>query len=129
MFSWRCNIHEMVSFGGFLGPFSTKYGSRLLQSRPDLVFHKTKTVSEQSERKIKCLCWNGTYPKLTVLVHFWAQFTKGKPKILPKTKIFPETTFLWLSYNTSPRSQINHRIVIKLVKIQPFFWPKMDFLR
>ena len=129
MFLWWCNIHEMVSFGGFLVPFSPKYGSRLQQSRPDLVFHKTKTVSEQSERKIKCLCGNGTYPKSTVLVHFWAQFTQEKPKILPKTKIFPETTFLWLSYNTSPKSQMSHRIVIKLVKIQPFFWPKMDFLR
>ena len=81
----------MAPFGGFLGPFSPKYGSSLLQFRPAVVSHKTKTVSEHSF-KIKCLSGNRTYPKLTNLVHFWAQFTPGKPKILPKTKVFPETT-------------------------------------
>ena len=25
MFSWRCSIHEMAPFGGFLGPFSPKW--------------------------------------------------------------------------------------------------------
>ena len=44
--------------------------------------------------KIKCLSGNETDSKLTVLVHFWAQFTPGKPNIFPKTKIFPETTSL-----------------------------------
>ena len=90
MFSWRCSIHEMAPFGGFLGPFSPKYGSSLLKFRPEVVSHKKKTVSEQSF-KIKCLCGNRTYPKLMDLVHFWAQFTSGKPKILPKNEVFPET--------------------------------------
>ena len=71
MFSWQCSIHEMAPFGGFLGPFSPKYGSSLLKFRPEVFFHKTKTVSEKSF-KIKCLCGNRTYPKLTDLVHFWA---------------------------------------------------------
>ena len=73
------------------------------------------TVYKQSF-KIKCLSRNWTYPKLKVLVHFWAQFTPGKPKILPKTRIFTETTSLWLSNNTSTRCQINHWILIKLIK-------------
>ena len=77
--------------------------------------HNTKTVSEQFF-KIKCLRGNGTYPKLTVLIHFWVQFNPRKSKILPNTKIFPEITSLWLSNNRSPRSQINHRILIKLIK-------------
>ena len=93
MSSWRYSIHEMAPFRGFLGPFSPKYGSSLLKFRPEVAFHKTKTVSEQSF-KIKCLSGNRTYPKLTVLVHFWAQFTPGKPKRLPKNKVFPETTSL-----------------------------------
>ena len=38
----------------------------------------------------------------------------------PKNQNFKETTCLWLSNNESPRSQINHRIVIKLIK-NPFF--------
>ena len=71
MFSWRCSIHEMAPFGGFLGPFSHKYGYSLLKFRPEVVSHKTKTVSEQSF-KIKCLCGNRTYPKSMDLVHFWA---------------------------------------------------------
>ena len=82
IFSWQCSIHEMASFGRFLGPFSLKYGSSLLKFRPEVVSHKTKTVSEQFF-KIKCLSGNRTYPKLTVLVHFWTQFP-GNPKYCPK---------------------------------------------
>ena len=92
MLLWRCSIHEMATFGRFLGPFSPKYGLSLLKFRPEVVSHKKHTVSEQSF-KIKCLSGNRTYPKLTVLIHFWAQFTPGKPNILPKNKIFPETTW------------------------------------
>ena len=83
----------MVPFGGFLGPFSPGYGSSLLKLRPEVASHKTKTVSEQSF-KIKFLSKKWTYPKLTVLVHFWAQFTPEKSKILPETKIFPESASL-----------------------------------
>ena len=95
MFLWRCSIHEMAPFvgGGVLSPFSPKYGSSLLKFLPEVVSHKTKTVAEQSF-KIKCLSGNRTYPELTVLVDFWAQFTPGKPKILPKNKVFPETASL-----------------------------------
>ena len=103
MFSWQCSIHEMAPFWGFLGPFSPKYGSNQLKFEVEVVYHKTKTVYEQCF-KIKCLSTtNGMYPKFTVLVHFWAQFTPGKQKILPKNKIFPETTFFRLSNDTSPR--------------------------
>ena len=83
----------MAPFGGFLGPFSPKYGSSLLKFRPEVVSHKKNTVYDQYF-KIKCLSGNGTHPKLTILVLLWAQFTPGKPKILPKNKIFPETASL-----------------------------------
>ena len=126
MFLWRCTIHEMAPFGRFLGLFSPKYGSSLLKFQSGVVSHKKKTVFEQSF-KIKCLSRNGTHPKLTVLVHFGAQFTPGKPKILPKNKIFPETTSLLLPTNTSTRSQINHRILIKLIKKNLFGGKKLTF--
>ena len=93
MFLWRRSIHEMAPFGEFLGPFSPKYGSSLLQFQPEVVFHKRKKIYEQSF-KVKCLSRNRTHPKLTILVHFWAQFTPGKPKILPQNKRFPETASL-----------------------------------
>ena len=72
---------------GFLGLFSHKCGSSLLKFRLEVVSHKTKGVFEHSF-KIKSLNGNGTYPQFTILVHLWAQFTHGKPKILPKTKSF-----------------------------------------
>ena len=112
MFLLWCSIHETTLL---LCPFSPKYGTSLLKFRPEVVSHKKMTVYKQSF-KIKCLSRNWTYPKLKVLVHFWAQFTPGKPKILPKTRIFPKTTSLWLSNNTSTRSQINRWILIKLIK-------------
>ena len=102
-------------FGGFLSPFSPKYGTTLLKFEPEVVSHKTKAVFKQ-HFKIKCLSRNRTYPKLKVLVHFWAQFIPGKPEILPEARIFPETTSLWLLNNTSTRFQINHRILMKLMK-------------
>ena len=102
-------------FGGLLNTFSPKYRTSLLKFRPEVVSHKKKTVSKQSF-KIMCLSGNDTYPKLKVLVRFWAQFTPEKPKLLPKTRIIPETTSLWLSNNAGTRSKINHRILIKLIK-------------
>ena len=127
MFSWWCSIHDTTLLWGFLSPFSPKYGTSLLNSRPVVVSNKTKTVSKQSF-KVKCLSRNGTYPKLKIWVHFWVQFIPGKPKILPKTRIFPETTSLWLLNNTSTRSQINHRILIKLIK-KIHFWGKYGFFK
>ena len=109
-------------FGGFLSPFSPKYDTSFLKFRSEVVTHKKKTVSKQSF-KFKCLSRNGTYPKLKVLVHFWTQFIPGKPKILSKTRIFPETASLRVLNNTSTRSQINHRILIKLFK-KIHFWYK-----
>ena len=102
-------------FGGFLGPFSPKYGWNFFKFGPGVVHQKIKTEYEQCF-KIKWLSKNGTYPKFTVLVHFWAQFTLRKCKILPKSKVFPETTSLGLSNDTSPKSQINRRILTKIIK-------------
>ena len=69
MFSWRCSIHQMALFGGFLGPFSPKYGSNLLKFGPEIVYYKKKTFYKQCF-KINCLSTNGAYLKFTVLVHF-----------------------------------------------------------
>ena len=99
-----------------LPPAPPKFDSSLLKFWPEVISYQTKTISKQSF-KIKCLSRNGTYPKLKVLVHFAVQF---KPEIMPKTKIFPETTSLWILNNTSTRSQINHRILIKLIKKNHF---------
>ena len=38
----------MGAFGGFMGPFSIKYGLGLLKFQPEVVFHNKKTTSEQS---------------------------------------------------------------------------------
>ena len=74
------------------------------------VFHKTKTVSEQSF-KIKCLSGIETYPKLIVLVHFWAQFPPQKNQTFFQ-KLHP---YDYQVIHTGPRSHINHRILIKLI--------------
>ena len=67
---------------------------------------------------------NGTCPKFTVLVHLWAQFTTGKHKILPKTKIFPQTASLGISNHTDPRSHVNLRILLQLILKKHFWGPK-----
>ena len=42
------------------------------------------------------------HPKFTILVHFGAQFTAGKPKIMLKTKFSARTTSLGISNNIKP---------------------------
>ena len=112
--SWRCSIHEMAHFGGFLSPFSPKSSSILLKFGPKVEYHKTVTLYEESLKLIS-LRGKGTYPKFTVLVHFGAQFTPRKKKILEETLIFPQTTSFGLSDDTSPKSHINHRFLIYLI--------------
>ena len=124
MFLWRCSSHEMGPFGGFLGPFFPKYGCNLLKFGPEVFHHNTKTECEQCFT-IRCLSTNGTYPKFTVFVNFWAQFTSRKMEILPKTKLFSETTSLGLSDEASCKSQVNRRILIKIITQNPFLGPKM----
>ena len=67
---------------------------------------------------------NGTHPKFTILVHFGAQFTTKKLKILLKTKISAKTTSLVISNNVNPKSHKNHIILVKLSK--KTFGPKFD---
>ena len=59
----------------------------------------------------------------TQSLQFWyilgVQFTARKPKILLKTKISAKTTSLGISNNISPRSQKDHRILVKLSKKTP----------
>ena len=70
-----------------LSPFSPKYETSLLKFCPNVVFNKTKTVSKQSF-KIKCLSGNETYPKLKVLIHFWANLPLKNPKYCQKPEFF-----------------------------------------
>ena len=100
-----------------LGPYSPKYCSILLKFS-----NKTKAVFEKS-LKILNFGSNGMHPKFTVLVHFGAQFTTRKPKKLLKTKIYAKTASLGIPNNVSPRSQKNHRILVKLSKKKTFFGP------
>ena len=67
---------------------------------------------------------NRMYPKLNLKVklkiNFRGQFiypcTPGKPKMLVKTKISPETKFSGLSNNINSKSQKNPRILVKLIQ-------------
>ena len=105
--------------GGALGPYSTKYCSILLKLWPELVSNKINAVWKIIQN-FAYFGSNGTHLKFTVLTNFAAQFTAGKPKVLPKTKIFAKSTYLEISNNVNSRSQKNHRILVKLNK--KIFW-------
>ena len=85
----------MAHFGGFWDHNFHKNGQIVLKYGPEVEHHKTKMAYEQSF-KIMSLRGNRTYPKVTVLAHFGAQFTPGKSKIMPKNKIFPKNATLGL---------------------------------
>ena len=83
-----------------------------LKLSPKLVFEIRKTLLQ---RYLKYLNGgNGTYPMFTALVPFWTQFTFGKPKILPKTKI-STTESLGISNNISDRSHKKRRTFVILI--------------
>ena len=56
------------------------------------------------------------------MFYFEAQFTTEKPKLLLKTKISAKTTSLGKSNSVRPRSQKNHRILVKLKKKKNISW-------
>ena len=89
--------------GGFLCSYSPKYCLILLKFPTEIVYNKLKIVFEKS-LKILHFGSNVTHPKVTVLVHFGAQFPTGKPKILLKTKISANTISLVTSNNVSTRN-------------------------
>ena len=68
---------------------------------------------------------NGRHPSFTVLSHFGTQFTTRKPKTLLKTKTYAKTTSLGKSNSVRPRSQKNHRILVKLNKKETIFGPNL----
>ena len=74
MFSWQCSIHEIVLFGGFLGPNSPKCCQILPKVLPELVFKETQTVFQEF--------WKGSNfyrnrrcPKFACLVQLWPPFS------------------------------------------------------
>ena len=124
MIWWWCSTQEMDHFGGFLGPFSPKYGWILVKVWPEVVYKKKKTEYGQSF-KIIFLRGNGTYPKFTVLVHFLDQFIPGKQKILPENKNFPRKCILRnIKLNQSQFPDKSHNSYKSYLE-KPFFGPKM----
>ena len=103
-----------------MGPYSPKHCSVLLKFWPDVAPIR-KTLFKKSFKTFNSSI-NGRHPKFTVLFLFGAQFTTGKPKILLKTKISAKTASLGKSNSVRPRSQKNHRILVKLNKKETIFW-------
>ena len=88
--------------GGVLGPFSPKYGPIFLKFWPEVISDKAK--QRHFMNNLLKFCWsrNKTYPKFTVLVHFWlSQIIPWKRKILLKVKTFQKTTSSGISKHKS----------------------------
>ena len=62
MFSWRCSIHEMAHFGGFLGPNSPKYDQILLKFLPEVELKDPKIAFEEPLKNFN-FYQNRDYPK------------------------------------------------------------------
>ena len=74
MFSWRCIIHEMGHFWGFLGPNSPKYCQIFSKFLPEVVFKETQTVFEEFWKNSN-FYRNGRHPNLLRLVPLWPPFS------------------------------------------------------
>ena len=103
---------------GFVGPYFPKYCLILLKLWPEVISNKKNIVFGKSF-KILNFGSNGMQLRFTVLVHFGAQFTDRKPKLLLKPKISAKNASLGII----PRSQKNYWILKKLSQ-KTFFGPK-----
>ena len=108
--------YGVVNFKVFLLIQHPWKGWKILLKWSEVAPNKTNTVFQKSFKLLN-FGSNGTHPKFTVLVHFGAQFTARKPKILLKTRISGKTTYrpisLGISNNVSLRSENNHIILVK----------------
>ena len=95
-FHVRCSIFEMWSLlGEFLGPFSPKYDPILLKFWPEVISDKAKKRQFMSSLPKLCLSRNETYPKFTVLVHFWlGQIYPLKTQNIAKSQNFSKNYIL-----------------------------------
>ena len=113
MFSYQSAFMKWPRFRFFFEPLLPQIMLITLKLSPKLVFEIRKTLLQ---RYLKYLNGgNGTYPMFTGLAHFWTQFTFGKPKILPKTKISSKTESLGILNNISDRSQKKRRTFVILI--------------
>ena len=67
-FSYRFSIHEMVLFGGFLGPNSPKYCPILMNISPEVLFKEKKNGIFKNLRKIQIFTETGDTQSLL----FWS---------------------------------------------------------
>ena len=102
----------------FVGPYSPKYCLILMKLWSEVISNKKNIVFGKSF-KILNFGSNGMRLRFTVLVHFGAQFTDRKPKLLLKPKISAKNASLGII----PRSQKNYWILKKLSQ-KTFFGPK-----
>lgn len=85
---WYCQFWVNQRYWGeFPGPFSSKSKSILLKFWPEGVFHKAKTVFEESF-KTMCLRGNWTYPKFKVLARFLGSIYPRKTQSIAKNQNF-----------------------------------------
>ena len=110
-------------FRVFLGPFYPNYCLVLLKFWPEVVSNKKETVLKIFFKTLNVSL--KIHRKFIVLFYFEAQFTTEKPKLLLKTKISAKTTSLGKSNSVRPRSQKNHRILVKLKKKKTSLGPNM----
>ena len=108
---------------GLFGVFSpSKYCLILLKFWPEVVSIKTQCLKNPS--KFWVLAQMERTQSLQYFVHFWVQFTTGKPKESLKTKISAEIVSLVISKKVNLRPQKNHRILVELSK-KTFFGLKL----
>ena len=122
-FVYRFSIHEMTPFWVFLGSYSPKYCSILLEFWPEVVSNKTNTAWKILQNFAFWLKWDT--PKVYGLGPFWGLIYCQKTKNIAKNKICTKTKSLGIWHNVIPTSQKNHRMLKKLSQKTTFFGPKI----
>ena len=129
MFSWRCSIHEMATFRGVSGTFLLQIWLKF----PEISTRGTSFIRQRQSLNNLSKLSGWAEMRRTQRWWFWSisgpNLPPENPQYCQKPKFFPETTSVWLSNNTSPRSQINHGILKKLIKKPPILCAKYGLFK
>ena len=131
MFSWRCSIHEMAHFGGFLGPNSPKCGPIRLKFGPRLFLMEIKTLLQEFFKNSN-FSRNRTFPKFARFFGFCPTlrpFFSMKEAEIEKSKYFQRQNYAiglseYRKINALSGPNFSGKIRLLFVPFWPFFGEK-----
>ena len=111
IFLYWFSIHEMAPIWNFLDPFSAKCCLILLKIWSELVSDTKNSIWKILQNLEFWLKWNAV--NVYIFGPYWSPIYRRKTKNIAKNQKYCKNCTLVIINKVSPRSQKNHRIIVK----------------